>query len=115
MNAWGIPDWLEKEVRERDRKCVYCGVEMILKMPRGGSRKFVATWEHIINDARIVTRENIALCCSACNSSKGAKLLAIWLSSPYCTKRGINEHTVARVVRNALQSVIGNATTKCER
>jgi hypothetical protein len=26
-NTWGIPDWLEKEVRERDKNCVYCRVE----------------------------------------------------------------------------------------
>jgi hypothetical protein len=25
MNDWGIPDWLEREVRERDKTCVYCG------------------------------------------------------------------------------------------
>ncbi len=26
-NNWNIPYWLEKEVRERDHVCVYCGVE----------------------------------------------------------------------------------------
>mgnify|MGYP001151424370 CR=1 FL=1 len=26
-NNWNIPDWLETEIRERDKKCVYCGVE----------------------------------------------------------------------------------------
>jgi hypothetical protein len=60
MNIWGIPDWLENEVRARDKKCVYCGIEMFQKMPRGQPRKAAATWEHIINDARIITRENIA-------------------------------------------------------
>jgi len=25
MNPWGIPDWLEKEVKERDKTCIYCG------------------------------------------------------------------------------------------
>lgn len=48
---------------------------MIEKALIDGSRKTVATWEHIINDASIVTRENIALCCVACNSSKGTKRL----------------------------------------
>jgi hypothetical protein len=33
MSNWGIPDWLEKEVRERDKACVYCGIQMIEKMP----------------------------------------------------------------------------------
>jgi hypothetical protein len=75
MNIWNIPDSLENEVRARDKKCVYCGVEMLQKVPRGRARNAVATWEHIINDARIITRENIALCCCACNSSKGQRAL----------------------------------------
>ena len=28
-NDWGIPDWLEKEVKERDKTCIYCDVQMI--------------------------------------------------------------------------------------
>ena len=102
MNMWGIPDWLETEVRARDKKCIYCGVEMLRSVPPGSPRKAVATWEHIINDARIVIRENIALCCSACNSSKGQKTLATWLQSTYCVERGVNEDTVAQIVKEAL-------------
>jgi hypothetical protein len=26
MNRWSIPHWLEREIIERDRSCVYCGV-----------------------------------------------------------------------------------------
>jgi hypothetical protein len=52
MNVWGVPDWLEKEVMERDKQCVYCGIEMTEKMRPHGPRKAVATWEHIVNDAR---------------------------------------------------------------
>jgi hypothetical protein len=62
----------------------------------------MATWEHIVNDARIITRQNIALCCFSCNSSKGTKKLALWLDSDYCKKRGINRDTVADVVKEAL-------------
>lgn len=102
MNRWGIPEWLEAEVRARDKSCVYCGVEMIENMPPRGPRRNVATWEHIINDASIVTRENIARCCVACNSSKGTKELSDWLRSDYCRKRGITPETVAEVVRAAL-------------
>jgi hypothetical protein len=102
-SRWRIPKWLEEEVRARDKNCVYCRVEMLQKVPRGGPRKTLATWEHIINDARIVTRENIALCCSGCNSSKGHKVLANWLESAYCVSRGINEGTVAQIVRDALR------------
>ena len=47
MNRWGIPDWLEKEVKERDKFCVYCGIKMVEKMPLRGPRKNVATWEHL--------------------------------------------------------------------
>jgi hypothetical protein len=104
MNRWGIPAWLEEEVKKRDKACVYCGIQMIEKMPPRGSRKAVATWEHIINDASIITRENIARCCAACNSSKGTKKLSDWIQSSYCKKRGINKDTVAEVVKNALRT-----------
>ena len=104
MNDWGIPDWLENEVKERDKTCVYCGVQMIQKMPSRGHRKAVATWEHIINNASIVTRENIARCCVACNSSKGTKKLSDWIQSSYCKKHGINKDTVAEVVKKALRA-----------
>jgi hypothetical protein len=53
MNNWGIPGWLEKEVRERDKTCVYCDIKMIEGMPARETRKAAATWEHIINDASI--------------------------------------------------------------
>jgi hypothetical protein len=77
---------------------------MIKKATRGGSRRTVATWEHIINDASIVTPENIARCCVACNSSKGTKNLSDWMQSNYCKKRGINKDTVAEVAKNALKA-----------
>ncbi len=100
MNRWKIPAWLEAEVRARDVRCVYCGV--VFTSPTAGTRRTVATWEHIVNDARIVTRANIARCCGSCNASKGTKDLVAWLSSPYCHKRGITEDTVAEVVRRAI-------------
>ena len=102
MNHWGIPEWLEKEVIKRDKVCVYCGIKMIEKVPPGGSRKVAATWEHIINDAKIITRENIARCCASCNASKGTKKLLEWLQSNYCKKRGISKDTVAEVILSHL-------------
>src|SRR5437588_12653714 len=108
-NRWHIPKSLEEEVRARDQNCVYCCVEMLQNVLRGSPRKAVATWEHIINDARIVTRENIALCCCACNASKGQKALVDWLQSIYCVKRGVNESTVAQIVRDALAVMARNA------
>ena len=103
MNNWGIPEWLEREVKERDRTCIYCGIQMIERMLRRGPRKNVATWEHIINDENIVSRENIARCCAACNSSKGTRNLSDWIRSSYCKEHGINRETVAEVVKKALK------------
>ncbi len=99
MNRWNIPEWLEKEIIRRDTSCVYCSVVFGLPEAKVGSRP---SWEHIVNDARIITRENVALCCRSCNSSKGIKQLSVWLDSPYCRGRGINRETVAVVVKQAL-------------
>jgi hypothetical protein len=79
-----------------------CGIELVDKVEPGQSSRAMATWEHIINDARIITPENIARCCAPCNSSKGTKNLADWMQSRYCLENGISEHTVAEVVRQAL-------------
>jgi len=98
MNRWNIPHWLEKEVVERDRHCVYCRIPF----GSGTGKGSYASWEHIVNDAKIVTRENISLCCRSCNSSKGAKLLATWLDSIYCKQRGITSESVADIVKSAL-------------
>jgi len=99
MNRWNIPIWLEQEVMARDRRCVYCGIEFDVT---AASRRGRPSWEHIINDANIVTRDNIALCCIACNASKGAKDLAGWLNSRYCERNGITLRSVAPIIRRAL-------------
>lgn len=100
-NNWNIPDWLEQEVRERDKKCVYCGVEFTSAKV---SIKTAASWEHIINDAKILTRENIVLCCHGCNASKGQKQLSIWLQSKYCKERNINADKVASIIKQAIEN-----------
>lgn len=99
MNRWNIPDDLEREVIARDRQCIYCGVRF---EPVPESRGARPSWEHIVNDARIINRENIARCCSSCNASKGAKDLAVWLKSMYCLRRGITPETIAAVAKSAL-------------
>lgn len=101
MNIWNIPAWLEQEVKTRDKSCVYCGIQFI---QTNRSRKSMPTWEHIINDANIMNRNNIALCCCSCNASKGAKELSIWIHSSYCTKKNINAETVSEVVKRALKN-----------
>lgn len=88
MNRWGIPDHLEKLIRERDVACIYCGSELQESVPRGTSRKLIATWEHIVNDETIVNLQNIARCCNSCNASKGAKDLREWLETNYCKRKG---------------------------
>ena len=103
MKRWNVPAWLEREVVASDSNCVYCGVKFGLA---GDVRKTKASWEHIVNDARIttriITRENIAICCMSCNSSMGAKLLSDWLISDYCKSWNINAKTVASVVKEAI-------------
>ena len=99
MNRWNIPGWLELEVLARDTQCIYCGVGFAATaMERRGR----PSWEHIINDAKIVTRENIARCCMGCNASKGTRPLAAWLESKYCQSRGITAGSVAAVARAVL-------------
>ena len=72
MNRWNIPDWLEREIIKRDSCCVYCGVDFTAP---SGTRSDKPSWEHIVNDAGIITRANIARCCVGCNASKGTKNL----------------------------------------
>lgn len=103
MNRWGIPESLEALVLGRDRHCVYCGTDFSLPPSKRGERP---SWEHIINDARIVTPENIARCCMSCNASKGAKDLTEWLASAYCRRKRITEATVSDVVRAALGAAV---------
>jgi hypothetical protein len=104
-NNWGIPKWLENLVKDRDQVCVYCGVEFTTSQV---CRRTAASWEHIVNDASIVTPENIALCCCGCNSSKGAKPLLEWLESKYCKARGINSESVSSVVQSAIKKSLGS-------
>lgn len=100
-NNWNIPDWLEKEVRARDKVCVYCGCKFTsVKI----SKKTAASWEHIINDATIINRENIALCCCGCNASKGQKKLSDWLESKYCKEKGITPNSVVQIIKQAIKN-----------
>jgi hypothetical protein len=102
MNRWRIPAWLEQEAIERDRDCVYCRMSF---EPLSLERRGRPSWEHIVNDARVITRENIVRCCIGCNASKGTKTLLMWLDSKYCRERGITRATVASVVRAVLEEI----------
>ena len=98
-NRWNIPEALEREIIDRDRCCVYCGIGL---GPADGLSGAKPTWEHIVNDSKILNRDNIARCCVSCNASKGTKDLTDWLESDYCRRRKITENTVANVVKRAL-------------
>jgi len=100
-NRWGIPKNIEDIVKERDIKCVYCGVVFSTE---NNSRKDKPSWEHIVNDIRINGTDNIALCCMSCNASKGSKLLEDWLGSKYCKKKEITVDSIADVVKKALKN-----------
>jgi len=101
-NKWGIPIDVEIFVRERDKNCVYCGVEFL---ESNDSRKSKPSWEHIVNDIRINGNDNIALCCISCNASKGAKLIENWLRSEYCKRKKITIDNVATVVKEAIVNI----------
>jgi 5-methylcytosine-specific restriction endonuclease McrA len=106
MNRWNIPAPLELKILERDLCCVYCSAEFIAENPEKGLRR---SWEHIVNDVRVVTEDNIAICCRRCNASKGAKDLRAWLDSHYCKRNGITAATVAAVVKKALDAYSGES------
>lgn len=106
MNRWNIPVGLEEEVLARDSSCVYCRGDFSLPSTLRGAKP---SWEHIVNDAKIVTRQNIARCCMSCNASKGAKDLRAWLASGYCRHKAIAEYSVARVVREALSTSLSDS------
>lgn len=100
-NNWNIPRELENEIRQRDQSCVYCRNEFL---PHTQSAKASASWEHIINDASIISRENICLCCRSCNASKGQKQLSEWLKGEYCQKKGITPKTVSPIIKQAIKN-----------
>jgi len=102
VNRWNIPETLEVEVSKRDQTCIYCGC-LFAAASRRGERM---SWEHIINDAKLVNRENIALCCISCNASKGTKELAAWLETLYCRNRAIHAGTIAPIAQAALRAAM---------
>ena len=99
-NRWGIPKEVEEIVLKRDNTCVYCGISFI---DFDQNKKTKKTWEHIINDIKINSADNIALCCGSCNASKGNKKLVKWLNSKYCLTKKINSESVSIVVKRHLE------------
>ncbi len=103
-NNYGIPDELEKKIRQRDKYCVYCHVKMRQHRQAKGPRSKTATIEHIDNDGSLIDENNIVMCCTSCNSSKGVKKIVDWFDSPYCKEKNINKGTVAPFIRKYIKN-----------
>jgi len=103
-NDWNIPPWLEKKVKDRDKYCVYCNILLKEYPHTKGNPRDKATFEHIDNNEKNISEENIAMCCSSCNSSKGPQKLQDWLKSesPTFKKKKITEETIAPIIKKYL-------------
>ena len=98
-NKWNIPDWLDEEVKRRDKRCVYCDVEFT---PASLSKKTSASW-----DTSSMTAARPAEKISHCAvldviEAKGRKKLSDWLESNYCKRKGIAAGSVASIIKRAL-------------
>jgi hypothetical protein len=100
-NNYGIPDEVEKEIRARDKLCVFCRVP--LTRPSRAKEASEPTIEHFNNDGPLSKKYNLAICCRRCNSSKGTKKLLVWFRALYCVERNINEQTVSKPVTDYIR------------
>ncbi len=91
---WNIPTEIALAVIARDARCFYCRRAF---SALNGPRAQRPSWEHIVNDESLVGLDNIALCCIACNASKGTKPLGQWLTTTYCRDRAISSETLSIV------------------
>lgn len=114
-NRHGVPTKEWELLEERDDKCVYCG-EKLIRPWSSSNRTGSATFEHFnhlkewdsirdyVSRGKSVTLIS-GFCCGSCNYSRGDKALPEWFKSSYCTRKNINEKTVAKPVRDYLQSL----------
>ena len=107
VNAFGIPDDIERSIRARDTVCVYCGGTMKEHSRIRGCPKDKATIEHLNFEGPFywdegLKAEDIVICCQSCNASRRDKPLRVWFESAYCIARGINAATVAAPVKEYL-------------
>jgi len=109
-NTYGISDRVEREIRARDKRCVYCHRPMEPSTSARGPSE--ATMEHFNNDGPFDKKRNVAICCRSCNSSRRDKSLAEWFKTPYCRGKSINKETVSKPVREymRLEKLIGITT-----
>jgi hypothetical protein len=108
VNAFGIPDDIERSIRARDTVCVYCGGTMKQHPRTRGCPKDKATIEHLNFEGPFywdegLQSEDVVICCQSCNASRRDKPLPVWFESTYCLARGINAATVAAPVKEYLE------------
>jgi hypothetical protein len=103
-NTYGISRKVERQIRARDKTCVYCDVAM--KHWPCKRDALEATIEHFNNQGPFRKKHNLAICCRGCNSSKGTKTLLTWFKSAYCKKKDIREETVARSVKRYIRRAV---------
>src|ERR1700730_14198854 len=100
-NTYGISKQDEREIRARDKTCVYCHI--LMKQNRYAMGASGATIEHFKNDGPLKKKYNLAICCRRCNSSKGTMRLSTWFRTPYCREKKINEETVSKPVQEYMR------------
>lgn len=100
-NTYGLSEQDEREIRARDKACVYCGV--VMKQYPHAMAASGATIEHFNNDGPLDKKWNAAICCRRCNSSKRDMKLSAWFKTPYCRKKKINGETVSKPVREYMR------------
>ena len=110
-NKYGIPEEDEKEIRARDKTCVYCHKKM-QKPQKGVSRCDWATIEHLNFDGPFyrkdgLQKKDLAICCFSCNASRGKKKLEDWFKAPYCLGKDkkIDETTVTKPVKEYFRRI----------
>lgn len=109
-------------VKKRDINCVYCHKLFNFDHDKN-KRKDWDTIEHLNHrpdwdSVGSYHKENkpvleiIAICCAACNSSRGAKPLSNWFETGYCIHNNINYNTVAQVVKQYVDKFEGEFREK---
>jgi hypothetical protein len=96
-NTYGISKHDEREIRARDKTCVYCGI--LMKQYPQAMGASGATTAHFNNEGPFKKKFNVAICCRRCNSSKGTKRLSAWFQAPYCREKKVIEETVSKPVK----------------
>ena len=106
-NQFGIPQEVERRVRQRFMICAYCRRPMqehagIKGCPSDKSTIEHLNWEGPFFWADGLQEADLVICCGSCNSSRGQKTHVEWFASGYCKLKGITADTVADEVKQYL-------------